>query len=217
MNPDLENTISSIKTKDRELYIQIFIVFLIPIVLLDLGIIPLQYRVWVMGILVATLVSILIAEKWTWNMLGLKTNTFKKYLLPYTIFTIIGVAGVIIFGEKTGQEEITKWWTYHHFIYGFFLVSLLQEIAYRAYLIPALGKLVSSPLRIVLINTLLFTFLHTIFPNPVLGLPLAFVGGLGFSLMYLRFPNLPLIVFSHAILNFVIVLYGFFVIPGITH
>ena len=217
MNPILEKTISSIKTKDRELNIQIFIVFLIPIILLDLGIIPITYRIWVMALLVTLLVSILIAEKWTWNMLGLKTNTFKKYLLPYIIFTAIGLVGVIVFGEKTGQEEIAKWWTYDHFIYGFFLVSLLQEIAYRAYLIPALGKLVSSPLKIVLINTLLFTFLHTIFPNPVMGLPLAFVGGLGFAFMYIRYPNLPLIVLSHAILNFVIVLYGFFVIPGITY
>jgi len=217
MNPDLEQAIVSIKTNDKELYAQIFVVFLIPIILLDFGIIPIQYRIWVMGVLVAILVSILIAEKWTWKMLGLNTGTFKKYLLPYIVFTAIGVVGVIIFGEKTGQEEVAKWWTYNHFIYGFFLVSLLQEVAYRGYLIPALGKVISNPLKIIAVNALLFTFLHTIFPNPVLGLPLAFMGGIGFSFMYMRFPNLPLVVLSHAILNFVIVLYGFFVIPGITY
>lgn len=217
MNTETEQPIESIKTKTWEIYLQIFTVFVIPIILINTGIIPIQYRVWTMGILVAILLSILIKEKWTWHMLGLQNKTLKKYLLPYIIFTGIGVVGIIIFGEKTGQEEIARWWTYHHFIYGFFLVSLLQEVAYRGYLIPALGKITNKPLTIVMVNTLLFTFLHTIFPNPMLGLPLAFIGGVGFSLMYLRFPNLPLIVLSHAVLNFVIVLYGFFVIPGITH
>ncbi len=217
MNTEIEQPIENIKTKTWEIYLQIFTVFVIPIILINTGIIPIQYRVWTMGILVAILLSILIKEKWTWHMLGLKNKTLKKYLLPYIIFTGIGVIFIIVFGEKTGQEEIARWWTYHHFIYGFFLVSLLQEVAYRGYLIPALGKITNKPLTIVMVNTLLFTFLHTIFPNPMLGLPLAFVGGVGFSLMYLRFPNLPLIVLSHAVLNFVIVLYGFFVIPGITH
>lgn len=217
MNTDMEKTITNIQTKNWEINLQIFIVFVIPIILINTGIIPIQYRVWTMGILVSILLFILIKEKWTWQMLGLNTNTFRKYALPYIIFTTIGVVGVVVFGERTGQEEIARWWTYNHFIYGFFLVSLLQEIAYRAYLIPALGKLISNPLKIIVVNALLFTFLHTIFPNPILGLPLAFIGGIGFSFMYLRFPNLPLVVLSHAVLNFVIVLYGFFVVPGITY
>jgi membrane protease YdiL (CAAX protease family) len=60
-------------------------------------------------------------------------------------------------------------------------------------------------------------FLHVIFPNPMIGLPIAFIGGIGFAVMYLRYPSLPLIILSHALINFFVVLYGFFVVPGVTY
>ena len=60
-------------------------------------------------------------------------------------------------------------------------------------------------------------FLHSIFPNPTIGLPIAFIGGLGFALMYMKYPSLLLIIISHSIINFFVVLYGFFVIPGVTY
>lgn len=217
MNSEIMESIPVMKTGQKEIFIQIFLIFILPIVLINLGIIPVQYRVLILVAIVTALVVLLLKEKWTWHTLGIGNKTFKKYFLPYLLFTAISVVCVSFFSEKIGQEEIARWWTYKHFMYGFFVVSLFQEVAYRAYLIPALAKLTSRPVIILLSNTLLFTFLHTIFPNPVFGLPLAFAGGIGFALMYMRFPNLPLIVLSHAVLNFTVVLYGFFVIPGVTH
>lgn len=150
-------------------------------------------------------------------MLGLTTHRIKQYIIPYALFTLIAITLITLFGEKMGQEGLARWWTYNHFLYGFFIVSLFQEIGYRAYLIPALGKLVSKPIYIILINALLFTFLHILFPNPLIGLPLAFIGGIGFALMYMKYPSLLLIIISHSTINFFVVLYGFFVIPGVTY
>ena len=217
MNYQIKYSIENIKASKKELSIQIFLVFVLPITLMHLGVIELKDRVWVLAIIVGILILVLEKEKWTNAMLGLNFYRIKKFLIPYTIFTLSAIVFINVFGHKMGYEELSKWWKYDHFIYGFFIVSALQEVGYRAYLIPALGKITSKPVLVVLINAIFFTYLHTIFPNPIVVLPMAFVGGLGFAIMYMKYPSLPLIIISHSIINFFAVLYGFFVIPGVTY
>lgn len=217
MNPALTDAINNIKTSKQEIFAHILVVFVLPIVFIKTQILAIEYRVPVLVALITLLCAIVLREKWTFSMLGINTHTFKKYFLPYTLFTIAGVTFIISVAHGLGYKGIPHWWSYPHFIYLFFIVSLFQEIGYRAYLIPALGKITNDPVWILLLNTILFTLLHTIFPNMIVGLPVAFVGGLGFALMYMKYPNLPLVVLSHSILNFCAVLYGFFVVPGITY
>lgn len=214
MHPQLQETITNIRTSNSELAAHILFIFIIPIVLLNTGSIPLHFRVAMLVGLVSALFILLIKERWTFRMLGFKHTSTWKELLVYTLVTVVGVIGISQLGEKIGYEEMAQWWKHPHFLYLFFVVSLFQEIAYRGYLIPALGKLFSSPVRIILLNTLLFTFLHSIFPPYFINLPLAFIGGITFSILYMKYPNLLLIVISHSILNFVAVLFGFFTIPG---
>lgn len=217
MDTEIRNSIDMIRTSKKEITLQIFIVFILPILLIDYGVISIKYRSFMLVVLVSILVAIVIKEKWTVSMLGFNIHRVKKYILPYTLFTALAVFLITTFGEQIGREEVAKWWDYNHFIYGFFLVSAFQEIAYRGYLIPALGKLIHKPLVVLLANAVLFTFLHSIFPNPILGLPLAFLGGIGFAYMYMKYPSLILIILSHSVINFFVVLYGFFVVPGLTY
>lgn len=80
---------------------------------------------------------------------------------------------------------------------------------------PALASVERSPAALILTNAVLFTFLHAVFPNYLINLPLAFVGGIAFASMYYKYPNLWLIMISHAVLNFVAVWYGFFTVAGL--
>ena len=218
VNEFFDATIKSIKTSKREIVAHILLVFILPILLIDFGIIPVTMRITLFGLLLVLLMFILFFEKWNFKMLGFYKGSIKKYLLPYALFTGVGVFLIVQFAESlTKVEELQGWWRYPHFIYLFFIVSLLQEVAYRGYLMPALGKLVGEPASMILINAILFTLLHTMFPGLTVGLPVAFVGGIGFAIMYYNYPSLPLIVISHSILNFLIVLHGFFVIPGVTY
>jgi membrane protease YdiL (CAAX protease family) len=217
MNDQIHYSIENIKTSKKELWLQVFIVFVLPILLIKANLIEIEDRIWVLGILISLLMGVLIKEKWTWTMLGATTYRIKKYFLPYVVFTVATILLCYIFSENIGHEELNGWWKHGHFLYGFFIVSLFQEIGYRGYLIPALGKILKKPVLIVLVNALLFMFLHVIFPNPMIGLPIAFIGGIGFAVMYLRYPSLPLIILSHALINFFVVLYGFFVVPGVTY
>lgn len=208
---------SHIRTGKRELFVQILLVFIVPIALVHFDVISISSRILLLVSLVLALFLILWKEGWKPHMLGLERGNTRSSILPYTIFTLLGVGLIISFGHLVGQTELVRWWTHKHFLYMFLVVSLFQELAYRAYLIPALSKLTSVPIYVIGTNALLFMYLHTIFPNPLVGLPLAFVGGIGFAFMYMRYPNIVLIVMSHAVLNFFAVLYGFYVIPGITY
>lgn len=217
MNDTITNIAQTIRTSKKELFVQIILVFFVPIFLINARVIPIQMRSVALVSIVFFLLLVLLKEKWNFNMLGIQKSTIRTYFPVYLIFTILGVLLISQLGERIGFEELHKWWRYKHFLYLFFIVSAFQEIAYRGYLIPALAKLTDSPLLIILCNTLLFTLLHTIFPNPLINLPLAFIGGFGFSILYMKYPNLPLIILSHSILNFVAVLYGFFIVPGVTY
>lgn len=218
MHPELTRAIQAIKTSKRELVMQILTVFVFPIVLIMLGFIPIEWRIGVLIGIVSLLLIILFTEKWTPAMLGVAKGSVRRYFLPYAVFTGAAVLLIIYFGRSiSGVGNQPEWWLYNHFLYLFFVVSLFQEIAYRGYLIPALGKLFTHPASVFIANVAAFTFLHVIFPNLLTNLPIALLGGIGFTAMYMRYPSLPLIVISHAILNFLAVLYGFFVIPGVTY
>ncbi len=217
MHRAIASAIHHIKTGNAEILLHILIVFIFPIFLIKAGVIPIYDRVAFLVVMVVFLLIVLVREQWTPNMLGLSNGTTTKYYLQYALFTVLGLVLLTAFGEKIGHEEVARWWTHRHFMYLFFIVSLFQEIAYRGYLIPALGKIFHRPLWIILTNALLFTFLHIIFPSVAISLPLAFVGGIGFAVMYMKYPSLTLIILSHSVLNFCAVLYGFFVIPGVTY
>jgi membrane protease YdiL (CAAX protease family) len=204
--------VEKIRTAKKEIWFQIVAVFILPVLLLQTGIIPLNARVAVLVITVSAFVILLLKQKWTLKTLHIETHNLKKFILPYALFTAAGILLIAFAGEKIGQEEFVRWWTNKHFIYLFLIVSIFQEVAYRGYLIPALQKAVASPALVIFLNTLLFTYMHSIFPNPEVNLLLAAIGGLGFAVMYVRYPNLILITASHAILNFCAVYYGFFTI-----
>lgn len=217
MNPILKNTIESISTSKRELLVQIIIVFIVSISFVASSLIPIGSHVLFLIIVAILFIALLMKERWTLSMLGFHKSSVIRYLLPYIIFTVCGAILISQFGQGIGREEVVHWWQHKHFLYTFFVVSAFQEIAYRGYLIPALGKLTTSPALILICNTLLFTYLHIIFPDLYITIPMALIGGIGFALMYMRYPNMQLIILSHAVLNFVAVLYGFFAIPGVTY
>lgn len=201
----------TIDDKQKALW-QIIAIFIIPIMLIYYDIIPKDFRVIILTVMCTVIYLFIKKEKWSIHEIGLSNHTFKKYLMPYLIFMITGVFGIVLFADKFNMDPQPEWWTKPHFLFMFIIVSVFQEFAYRAFLIPKLKIVFSDNLGIVLINALLFTLLHIIFPFPQIMLPLAFSGGLVFAVIYIKYPNLVLVSIAHSVLNFVAVLYGFFVI-----
>lgn len=197
--------------QDKELVLyQIFFIFILPIALLVFGIVPIEWRMLVLCISMLFMYGVIRKEKITDETMGLSKRTFKKSLIPYLVFTLVGAVIFVKLSEVLAISPGIIWWQNIHFIFLFLPVSLLQEIAYRGFLFPKLQELSHKWWVVIGANTVLFTFLHVIYPIPSIMLPIAFFSGLGLAIMYRYFPNLILISFAHAVLNFIAVLHGFF-------
>lgn len=199
-------------SKEQIVLGQIFLIFIAPVLLIYYGFIPRESRMIVLIVVSLFVYSIILKEKWSNSELGFVKNNFKKYLIPYLVFMIVGVFTIILYARNFDMQIQDLWWTKPHFLFLFIFVSFLQEFAYRGFLIPKLKMIFTDRLGVVFINALLFTLLHIIFPIPQVMLPLAFIGGLVFSVLYIKYPDLILVSIAHSVLNFVAVLYGFFVI-----
>lgn len=196
--------------------VQVILIFILPVLLIQLNIIPVNKRFLVLLLTTVIILAIVVQEKWSLTILGLENGNFYPSLMPYILFTFLGLISIIIAAKILNRAVVQNWWKQPHFLYLFIIVSLVQEFAYRGFLIPKLQLIFNSAGFVIIINTLLFTYLHIIFPNKKVNLPLIFMGGIGFSTMYLYYPNLLLISLSHMILNFFAVLYGFFSFRKVT-
>jgi membrane protease YdiL (CAAX protease family) len=192
-------------------FLELFLIFVFPILLLLTGVVPLSSR-HVLVFFVLALVAFSIwqdKERWSWKRLGLRTDNLTRSMIPYTLVTSLGIGGLFILAIVLNKTPTANWISQPHFQLGFFLISAFQEFIFRGFLVPKLDSMVQSKILQLIINASLFSFLHVIFPNPLLILPLMFISGLVFVWIYKKYPNLYLITISHAILNFIAVLHCF--------
>jgi len=190
--------------------IEILFLFIVPIMLLYFKKINFKYRIHVLSLICLITIGIIVLGKWSWFDLGIRIDNIKESLIPYIVFTIVGVLCLIMVAKLLKNKPEKAFYKQTHFIFGFVLVSILQEFLFRSFLIPKLSLITSSTIIIILINALLFTFMHIIYFNKKSILILLFVSGLIFAYLYLRFPNFILISISHSILNYFAVMFGFF-------
>jgi membrane protease YdiL (CAAX protease family) len=191
--------------------LEIFFILVFPILLLKFGVLPLQHRVWLF-VPVSLMIFLSVwreKEKWSWKKLGVRNDNLKTSFLPYLLATVSGVGVILVLAHVLGRHPLTGWQDEVHFQFMFVVSSFYQEFVYRGYLMPKLESMFSSSWIVIIANAGLFTFLHIIFPNLTLILPLLFTAGVVFALMYKRYPNLLLISLAHSAVNFTAVLYCF--------
>lgn len=193
--------------------LQVLFFFVLPITLLYFHIIPLGWRVPVLLVFSLLIYGVIKKEGWTNRDMGLTLTNFKEAFPTYLTATAVASIVVIVFAHMLHMTPVSDWWTKPHFLYLFLVVSFFQEFAFRGFLMPILGRVFPDAFTIVLVNALLFSGMHAIYPIPAVGLPFSFVAGLFFATLYRRYPNLLLVSACHAILNFMVVWYGFFTIP----
>lgn len=203
--------IGDLKNEKELVLVQILYLYLIPIILFYFKIISSDFRVLALLIIVLLLFGIVHHADWNYADLGIKKD-FIKDIVPYSIFTISSVLFVLWLAKVVPHEPYVEWWESSKFLLLFIPISVLQEILFRGILMNFLSRAFSSPIFIICLNAAIFAFMHVIYLNSMFVLPLTFIAGIGFAWMYLKYKNLILISVSHAILNFVAVALGFFVI-----
>lgn len=194
--------------------VQIIYLYIIPTLLIYYGVIPGEFRVIILFLVSLLMYGIIKRSGWTYADMGFKKD-FLKDFTPYFIFTFIGVVGLIIVSELVPQIEnrqVYEWWEDVRFLLLFIPISVLQEIVFRGILMHMLRRAFSNIPFIILLNASLFALIHIIYIDTEIILPLTFVGGIGFALMYYKYPNLIMISISHTVLNFTAMILGFFVV-----
>ena len=187
---------------------QIGTLFVLPILLIYFGVIPIQYRFFVLLAVTLIVIFIVVSEKWSLQELGIRLDNVKKSALSYIVLTVFAIVATIVLARLLGNntQPITG---NIHFQYGFIILSFLQEFLFRSFLIPKLKLLTASPTLVIISNAALFGILHLIFPNTLVIFLLTALLGVGFAYVYYYRPNLILATIAHSIINFVAVFYCF--------
>jgi len=200
-----------IKRNKELVWIQILYLFLIPIMLLYYKVIPSNGRVLTLLIITILIYGIARYEKWNKIDFGIR-GKWTEYFIPYLIFTIICVTLLFIVEEFEIGKPMLSWWTNLRFLLLFIPLSVLQEIVFRGVLMNMLRRVFFNKWFIILLNAGIFSIMHIIYLNALFTLPFTFVAGIGFAWIYYKYPNLILISISHTILNFIAMIFGFFII-----
>ncbi|MBD3209422.1 CPBP family intramembrane metalloprotease [Candidatus Woesearchaeota archaeon] len=182
--------------------LEIMVLFVLPAILLYLDIIPFKYRVQTFIVIILGVFSLIVGRGMTPTELGIRTDNLLSSLHIYAALTLIGVILIIAFAKTTKQPPMSGWKRNKHFLIWFAPLSILQELAFRGYLIPRLQEVSNSGIIIILLNAALFTLIHFIYANDWNTLMILFAGGILFATVYVQYPNLILIAIAHIILNF---------------
>jgi len=198
--------------KDKELvWVQILYLFLIPIMLLYYKVIPGNARILVLMVITILIYGIARYEKWNKIDFGIREN-WKENFLPYLIFTLLGVAVLLLVEDLEIGKPMLSWWTNLKFLLLFIPLSVAQEILFRGVLMNMLRRVFSNKWFVIILNASIFSLMHIIYLNALFTLTLTFIAGIGFAWMYYKYPNLVLISISHTILNFTGMILGYFIL-----
>jgi len=200
-------------TSKKLIWAQIFLIFILPVLLLYFKIVPTNWRMVMLALSSLFIYGIIRHEHWTYEEMGIRHDNFKKALPFYLLFTIIGLGAIFLIYYKVNmpREIYTKLFYLRTFIF-FLPSSFFQEFAFRSFLMPRLKIIFNNNYYVILVNAVLFTLMHVIYFSLGIILPLVFVAGVFLAWLYLKYPNLILISLAHSALNLTAVLLGFFVI-----
>jgi membrane protease YdiL (CAAX protease family) len=168
------------------------------------------FRYSILSIVVFYVGTSIFYKKWTKQDLGVRKDTLI-FWKPYLLCTAGAVLVIISVHKTLGMQKIN--WenvTLIKLVAISFLLSCIQEFLYRGYIFRLFEDISKHSWIIVIPNIIVFTYMHTIFPNWQVIIPLTAAGGILFALIYKRYPNFYLVSGMHFILNFTTLYLGFF-------
>lgn len=195
----------------QRLAVETILIFIVPIVLLKWGVIPLSFRMVMLVCITLCVIAIIVREKWSMHDLGFRRIT-RRALFVYATATGVALLCLWLYSLSLPLPNIDTKDFFQHLLLTFIPVSFFQELLYRGFLMHMLEKVYTDKLTILLYNATLFALLHIIYPFPFAVFPLVFLGGIFFATLYVEERNLFLITLCHAVLNFAALTMGFFVI-----
>lgn len=196
----------------NQAFLEIVYLFIAPVALIYIGVIPYSWRLLVLVSVSLFIMSIIQYQAWPKKQLGLVHPFSLRATIVWLLFALVGTVIIIFYARRFGFTPLNllDWQESWRLILFFIPLSVLQEVAYRAFLTARLETFSFPMGHRVFLNAALFALLHIIYPYAAITLPVAFIGGALFAFLYEKYRSLPLACIAHCILNFVAVLFGLF-------
>ncbi len=189
--------------------IQVFAVSVVPIALIKHKIIPQKFYLSLLVGVFLVIAGMTSLEDKSAFELGFRMDTAHSAVIAYAIISCIVVIFLILLAFIMKNKHASKWNEDPHFLFLFIPISFAQQFIFQGFILTKLQEVI-SPGAAILLTALLFGYMHTIYPKPLLSLILGTSAGVLFAALYTFYPNMFVASISHAILNFTAVYLGFF-------
>lgn len=190
--------------------IEFVLVALFPVSIITFGLVPSVFHYAVLLGIAIYAGSAIFYRKWTRHDLGFRKDTLI-FWKPYLVWTILATLAIVAVHQVLHMPAIV--WdhiTLAKLVIISFLLSCIQEFLYRGYLFRLFQDITHHMGLVVIINIIVFTYMHTMFPHWEIIIPLTAAGGILFALLYKKYPNVYLVSGMHCVLNFTALYLGFF-------
>ena len=191
--------------------IEVLLIFFLPVLVYRLGWLPIGTRLYALEIFAATVVVLTITYHIKLQAIGFRLDTFLpaiKLLLPGTL-TMMAVLFLFYKFNLISDYFINDWWKNSFFIYYFFIGAPSQEFGYRGYLLHRLQSITSRRWALIILNAVLFAWLHILFQDPYVLIG-TFIFGLYLTWVYLKQPNIYASSIAHGLVGATGIILGFF-------
>ena len=124
-------------------------------------------------------------------------------IIPYTLLGIILASGFFLLLKTFSGFSVATYILWHQLYPSLVVLAILstiQELFFRGYLMFVLKSYSGSFFIVVLIDAVLFAAMHLVFPYASILVPAAFFAGLLFASVYYYYPNLFFASLTHTIL-----------------
>ncbi len=194
--------------------IELLIAVIVPLLLILTKLVKYRARFFLLGLALVAVSLVHLINGTTLNEIGFRVDNLLPALAMYAAATALGILLIKLAAGFSRSIAAINWKQDRHFQYLFIPISFAQQYVCFSFTVPRLEALVPNLVAVVVLNALLFTLIHIGYGNFRKNLPLAIVAGLGFSTIYLSFPNLIASSLAHMALNLAAVYYGFFTTAG---
>lgn len=164
---------------------------------------------WYPALLVILLTIVrIVSDRWSWRRLGLQVlNKVGESACAHIAVTVFCALGFFLLNQLIQPEAQTLPLTLDIIALSL-IISFVQELIFRTYLMDKMYKSGFSPVSIIFTSALSFAFIHAFFEQQMwILIGCTFFYGLLVSLLYWRYRNLLFISLSHFCLNLMVVHY----------
>lgn len=190
--------------------LEIILLFVLPVLWFVLGLGTWGQRLIVFEVFVGLLIILAISRKMSFREMGFRLDNFwqsAKLLLPGTLLIIVIMVVLYKLGVGT-RYFFDNWWKNIFFLYYLLLGAASQEFGFRGFLLMRLKELFRNPILIIIVNALLFSFLHALHQNISITIS-TFIFGAYLAWVYLKQPNIFATTLAHNLVGAFVIILGF--------